>query len=266
MFEARLIGAGRFKRIVQALSELVADVNLDVNEDGISMQSMDSSHVALVVLTLEAAAFQFFQCTANVSLGINVPSLLKIMKCAGADDTLTLRADDRVDEVTIMFESPTRLSDFQLKLLDIDVEHVGIPPVEFAGSFEMVGGELRAIVRDLSTMGDTLTLRIAKEEVRLRVDGELGRGTIRCRPSTEVDEEGKNLVPEDQRIVIETDGAPIELQFALRYLAIFTKYDIADRVFVGIKRAVPMLMRYTMDDLGELAFWLAPKITDDDPM
>ena len=48
MFEAKISDGTILKRIVEAIKELVTDVNLDVNQNGMSLQAMDSSHVALV--------------------------------------------------------------------------------------------------------------------------------------------------------------------------------------------------------------------------
>ena len=51
MFEATLREASTLKRIVEAIKDLVTDVNIDATPQGISLQAMDSSHVALVSLT-----------------------------------------------------------------------------------------------------------------------------------------------------------------------------------------------------------------------
>lgn len=48
MFEAKLSDGTVLKRIVDAIKDLVQDVNLDISASGISLQAMDSSHVALV--------------------------------------------------------------------------------------------------------------------------------------------------------------------------------------------------------------------------
>ena len=50
MFEAKLTEGHTLKKIVEAIKDLVTDVNLDVSPQGISLQAMDSSHVALVNL------------------------------------------------------------------------------------------------------------------------------------------------------------------------------------------------------------------------
>ena len=54
MFEA-LLGSGIIlKKIIEAIKELVTEVNLEVTSSGLSIQAMDASHVALVVLNLQA--------------------------------------------------------------------------------------------------------------------------------------------------------------------------------------------------------------------
>lgn len=94
---------------------------------------MDSSHVSLVALFLRAEGFELYRADRNISLGINLGSMAKILKCSGNDDIITLKAEDNGDQVEFMFESPkqTRNSHFQLKLMDIDSEHLGIPDTEY---------------------------------------------------------------------------------------------------------------------------------------
>lgn len=48
-----------------------------------------------------------------------------------------------------------RVSDFELKLMDIDSEHLGIPETEYKCSVKMPAGEFQRIMRDLATLGDT---------------------------------------------------------------------------------------------------------------
>jgi len=50
MFEAKLTDGTVLKRIVEAIKDLVTEVNIDVTPTGLSLQAMDSSHVALVNL------------------------------------------------------------------------------------------------------------------------------------------------------------------------------------------------------------------------
>merc|ERR1719272_2047597 len=98
MFEARLIQGSILKKLVDAMKDLVTDANLDCSASGISLQAMDSSHVSLCAVMLRASGFDHYRCDRNVSLG-------KILKCAGNDDIITIKADDDGENVNFMFES-----------------------------------------------------------------------------------------------------------------------------------------------------------------
>jgi proliferating cell nuclear antigen len=58
-----------------------------------------------------------------------VCSTTKILKCAGNDDILTIKAQDNADTVTFVFESQNqeKVSDYEMKLMNLDQEHLGIP-------------------------------------------------------------------------------------------------------------------------------------------
>jgi len=57
MFSAKLQEGIILKKIVEAIKDLVKNVNIDANSSGLSMQAMDSSHVALVSLQLKEVGF-----------------------------------------------------------------------------------------------------------------------------------------------------------------------------------------------------------------
>lgn len=49
-------------------------------------QAMDSSHVSLVALLLRKDGFDSYRADRNISLGLNLGSVAKILKCAAGDD------------------------------------------------------------------------------------------------------------------------------------------------------------------------------------
>ena len=114
MFEARLVQGKVLKQIIEAIKDLVVDANIDCSEDEVAIQSMDSSHVALVAVCLQSNGFDHFRCDRSLSLGFNSANMAKILKIAGNDDIITLKAEDDGDALTLMFESPAqdRIADF----------------------------------------------------------------------------------------------------------------------------------------------------------
>lgn len=105
MLEAKLSDGSIFKKIVDALKELVNEANFDCNSSGISLQAMDTTHVALATLMLKADGFENFRCDRNIPLGINLASLTKILKSAGNNDSITFKAEDAGDTLSLVFEA-----------------------------------------------------------------------------------------------------------------------------------------------------------------
>lgn len=105
MFEAKLTEGIILKKLIEAIKDLVSDINLDITQSGISLQAMDSSHVALVTLNLSPEGFEEYRCDKQMTIGISVTNLNKIMKCGGNEDSITLSAEDDPSTLNIKFEN-----------------------------------------------------------------------------------------------------------------------------------------------------------------
>ncbi|XP_032207242.1 proliferating cell nuclear antigen isoform X2 [Lontra canadensis] len=129
MFEARLVQGSILKKVLEALKDLINEACWDISSSGVNLQSMDSSHVSLVQLTLRSEGFDTYRCDRNLAMGVNLTSMSKILKCAGNEDIITLRAEDNADTLALVFEAPNqeKVSDYEMKLMDLDVEQLGIP-------------------------------------------------------------------------------------------------------------------------------------------
>merc|ERR1719409_801252 len=146
MLEAKLGKANLLKKIIDAIRELCKEVNLE--------------------------------CRDKV-LGVSMESLSKIFKLCDNNDSVTFKSDDDADNVQFVFESEKedRISDFSLKLLDIEAENLGIPEnQQYKGVIKMPSGELMKICRDLKEFGDSITMHCTKDGLKFTVKGDIGTG------------------------------------------------------------------------------------------
>jgi proliferating cell nuclear antigen len=144
-------------QVVDAIKDLVQDCNFDCNDSGIALQAMDNSHVALVAMHLKTEGFQQFRCDRNIALGINLSSLQKVLRAAQSDDNLTLKAEDAPDVLSLVFENTEndRISEYDIKLMDIDQEHLGIPETDYCATVTLPSAEFQRICRDLSAISES---------------------------------------------------------------------------------------------------------------
>jgi len=225
MFEAKLADGTVLKKIVEAIKELVTDVNLEVSSKGISLQAMDSSHVALVQLQLDVEGFEVYKTDKPMTLGISINNLSKVMKLVNNNDSITLRCDqkDEPTSISIICESKKldRVTEFHLNLLSLDSESLGIPETSYASEISMQSAEFAKLCKELYALSETVTFEITPNQVKFVVDGEVGSGSIMIKTS-EATEGAKN------------ENEPTEmvcLSFALRYLNLFNKaYTLSNSV------------------------------------
>lgn len=258
MFEARILQGALLKKIIEAIRELVVDANLDCSDRGITMQAMDSSHVSLCAVSMKSEGFSFYRCDKSFILGVNTPNLGKILKCAGNDDVVTLKCEEQTDTLTLVFESPAqdRISDFEFKLMDIESEHLGIPDSEYKCTVRMPSAEFQRIVRDISVFGDTCGISVTKEGIKFTASGDLGTGNIQLKPNSAVDKDADAVVIDLQE--------PVNLNFALRYLMLFTKATaLGPTVTLSMSPDIPIVIEYPIESMGHIRYYLAPKIDDD---
>ncbi|KAI8374699.1 proliferating cell nuclear antigen [Radiomyces spectabilis] len=259
MLEARLQQAKLLKSLLEAVKELVTECNFECNDSGIELQAMDNSHVALVSMLLRSDGFDPYRCDRNLPLGINLTSLNKILKCARNDDILTLKADDGGDVLSMVFESKDsdKISEYDLKLMDIDSEHLGIPDTTYDAVVHMSSVRFLEICRDLQMISDSVLVECTKEGIKFSSEGEVGKGAVTLKANGSVDNEEEATVIELQQSV--------SMSFSVKYLVSFTKATpLSSRVSLNLSSEVPLLVEYKLDNLGYVRYYLAPKIGEED--
>jgi proliferating cell nuclear antigen len=241
-----------FRKSIDAVRELALDGVFRCDQGGITMEVMDSSHVALVSLSFSREWFTRYECPEPHLLGIKLSSLAKILKCAGPNDTLVLEHANGKDVLSIQCESENRerVSVFDLKLMQVETDQLSVPEIPFDVTCALPSTEFQRIVRDLGTLGDTVVLEGTGEGLRFSVAGELGNGGVRLEKSEAVTIEVAN---------------PASASFSVRFLQAFAKATpLSDSVSLGVSGSMPLRVCYSGDEARmTLVFYLAPKLDDD---
>ena len=79
----------------------------------------------------------------------------------------------------------------------------------------MPASEFQRIMKDLSSIGDTVVISVTKDGVKFSTSGDIGSANVTVRQNTSVDNQ-------DEATVIDLQE-PVTLTFALRYLNSFCK-------------------------------------------
>jgi proliferating cell nuclear antigen len=248
------IQGGAIRTLFEVLKEIVHDVNLQFDSTGIKLLTMDGARCALVYLRLRADAFEDFSCQGKFNVGVNMGSVFKLVRTCGSHDTITLYIEaDNTNElgITISNHDKNSVTDFKLKLLDVDSEDINIPDVEFDSIVTMPSAYFQRLCRDMLQISDNMTIRSEGERLWLSCNGDFARQETVIGPA----DAGMSLSAKSEK--------RIEGTFSLKYLSLFCKAaNLANTTEMFLKESYPIIIKYNVASLGEIRFCLAPKIDD----
>ena len=215
---------------------------------------MDSSHVALVSLTLGQNGFESYRADRAMTLGVSITNLAKVLKLAGNDDKIILRADEEASSLQIIFENrrQEKKTEFSLNLITLDSEHLGIPETTYTSEISMNSFDFTKLCRELHQLSETVTIEASLQYVKFSIDGEVGSGTIE--------------IQTNDNAAAKSEGKfdKVSLSFALRYLNMFNKAStLCNYVKLMLAAETPLVVEYEIESLGTLKYYLAPKINED---
>lgn len=190
-----------------------------------------------------------------MTLGVSITNLAKVLKLAGNEDKIILRAEEEASSLNIIFENKRqeKRTEFSLNLITLDSEHLGIPETTYTSEISMNSFDFTKLCRELHQLSETVTIEASLQYVKFSIDGEVGSGTIQI----QTNDPAKN--PD-----VPSKFEKVCLSFALRYLNMFNKAStLCNYVKLMLAAETPLVVEYEIESLGTLKYYLAPKINED---
>ena len=263
------------KKIINAIKDVITEANVECTEQGMALQCMDSSHIMLVYIMLRDWGFDRYVTSKNVTLGLNMSSVAKVMKVAKNDNLCTLKTLDDSDTLTFMFEDPSGKIDkkLNLKLMTIDGEHLGIPPTDYKARIKMPVAVFTELCKDCASVGDAVTITISGKMMKWVAKGDAieecalyvhGAGLFNAAPADDCENTYITCGLED-----------VEMYLSLKYLTEAAKCStLADHVIIRVIEHRPIRLEFHFgktrtNDKGKVehsslvCYFMAPKVRDD---
>lgn len=258
LLEIKTVQASTFKQIVDALKEILMDVNLEFDETGMKVVALDNTHVVLVHLKLDAERFETYHCEKKLYIGINMLKLHMLIKTVGNNDYLTLFVEkDDPNHLGIRIQNDARnvRTTYKLSMLDIDVLNIKIPPVDFETIITMPSVDFQKIIRDMHNLAEYIEISNVENQLTFQCKGDF------CTQETIIGAD------KNQQINIVKNSTKnqeiIQGVFSLKYLAMFTKCtNLSSTVELYIKNVYPLVLCYSVASLGSIKLCLSQKDND----
>ncbi|PNH01263.1 Proliferating cell nuclear antigen [Tetrabaena socialis] len=255
--------AKQLRAIAEAIGEFVDEINFDAHATALTAQAMDASHICMVSLSLATSLFSSIQGATQVisdfsgfggpaptTLGIHVPSLIRVLKCAGPDDSALLTSSGDTLKLAFMTDGDERSADVELKLMLIETEKWSCEERSTEATFRMSSSLFARAMKDMSTLGQRVKFELSSDELALTCDGTIGRARMRFKSQSQ-----------SQMTCIEEAQA----SFSLKALVSITKACcLAEDVTLRLVQGMPLRVEFDLDSISKLQYHLAPVNDDDD--
>lgn len=246
--EIKTVQASSFKILIEALKELLTDTSVEFDETGMKIIAMDTSHIVLVHMKLDADKFEHFDCKNKINIGINMLNFHKLIKTINSNDTLTLFMDGSdINHLGIKIENNEKntKTTYKLNLLDLDSETISIDPTKFNSVITLPSTDFQKICRDMSNVSEFVEIKNIYNQLIFNC-----KGDFCCQETVISDSNGQS---------INNSCEIIQGVFKLKYLVLFTKCtNLCNTIELYLKNDYPLIIKYSVASLGEIKLAIAP--------
>jgi len=251
------IKAELFTSIFQNIKIFTEHVSILCKSTGIYLQTMDSSRVSIIELSLPSTWFDGYAYTVDISIGISSNILYKILNAREKSQNIQIVYDNGSDDtLSIHFTSEEKNNfdkHFEVPLIDIEVEYMAIPPIEYVAEFTIPSVTFSGLINQLKMFGESMDINCSEEKIVL-FSNSIDSGKM----SVEM-----NI--DDLTSFAINEGEELNMSFSLNYLHNICSFNKLSKA-LGIELCYnfPLSIIYDLSDEGFMKFYLAPKINESD--
>ena len=254
VLEVKTIQVSPFKTLIESLKDILADVNIEFNEEGMKIITMDSTQTILVHLKLEASNFEYYYCKNKIFVGVNMNNLFKIIKTLTINDSLTFfmeEADENTLGISIVNGDKNRKTTIKFKLIDLDIVNFKAPSTKFESILTMPSDEFNKICRDMSALTDVIEIKSVGNQLILGGVGDFA-------------DQETVLGQYENGLTFKLAGNKdnvIQGYYNLKHLQLFAKCtSLCTSIELYMKNNYPLVIKFAVGSLGNLTLALAPKL------
>ena len=243
--ELILKDASIFKKSIEAVSVLIDEAELVINDSGIELKATDPSQISMVDFSFPKKAFEKFEAD-ETRLGLDLDYLNQILSRASAGDKLQLSLDEKKAYLAVTFKGTGERS-FQVPLIDISNNEVPNPKIDFDAELKVSASLLKEAFKDAALISTHITLGVDDKNFFVKANsskGNLSSETPKNKetlPEMKVKNECSSMYPLDylQDMIKVADGKTV--------------------VELSLKASAPVKVSYEIGD-AKITYFLAPRI------
>ena len=262
----------------KSIEEIVDILTIVIDKNGLSIQTMDSSHISVIdsfIDQTEFANYNYSATSKNIMIGINLKQLCKILSVTDKLDTLLLSLDNDLNKLTLVFENMYRKSEFITRLIDNDNSALDIPSLDYEQEIDISFNRFSKLCQEINIVkSETIKFDINANEKTIDIYGDGDFGCIKTTLK-------ENLKTNNKKFIVKKEGDKIllnkkiedykvypfrntfNIEFCIRKLESILKIgSLCTKLLINLSENNPMKLEFNISDNSYLHYYIAPKIVD----
>jgi len=263
-----------FVALFQLLKNWGSYLNLHFEKTHLYIQSMDKSHICLSSITISSNWFSSYHIEDTTNISLDSTNFAIMMSYALKHTKMEIKFEDDVEPDKLFinlssntesaFVEPTTKSKskkikevqnkfdhfFELGLIDVEQDTLGIPDVEYDVEFTMKYENFVELIGELMGFGSNLNIICSEEVLEFNASGDTGKLKV-------------NIPIDDLNEYAIGEGDAIDISYSLNHIGkMCLSNKLGQNVSLSISSEYPMAIKYDLGDDSSVAFYIAPKISD----
>lgn len=233
-----------FKDCFLTVGEIIDEIILECDSEGIRCKALDKSHVSFVNLELHAALFDSYSCKTPEKIILDSNELIKILKRIKPSDILYGESEE--SNFILRYGGDSNRT-FRLRCIDAEYESAQPPLIDHPVSITLSSELFKDFLEDILLFDENIKFIVDEDYLIASCNGDTGDTECRYIHGEFVDEVYKS-------------------SFSIKMLKGMMKAkSISKTCTLRLGNDLPLILRFeTMDKSCGLEFLLAPRISEED--
>lgn len=241
-----------FVHIFHYLKNFTDAIVMNIEQERLYIQGMDNSHICVYELILHSSWFETWDVNDTYTYGLSLPVLNKILHICSDKQTILIHSENDEDlEIDFTSDEKGEFNKYlKMPLMDISVDMLHIPDMEYDVDIEMDSKKFKSIIDELSNFNETLNLIC--DENQIVIESSSSEGSMKV--VIEID---------DIELLAIVEGKKLRASYGIKYIAQMSQFHkVSTNCLLHLTEEMPLQLKYVLDEQCIMRFYLAPKIDD----
>jgi proliferating cell nuclear antigen len=260
-----------FVALFQLLKNWGSYLNLQFEKTRLYIQSMDKSHICLSSINISSTWFSSYSIEETTNISLDSTNFAIMMSYALKHSKMEIKFEDESSDIifinlssnsdTLLVEPTTKVKSkkgkeiqnkfdhfFELGLIDVEQDTLGIPDVDYDVEFSMKSDNFVELINELMVFGTNLNILCSEDILEFNASGDAGKLKV-------------NIPIDDLTEYAIAEGETLDISYSLNHIGkMCLSNKLGQYVSLSISTEYPMAIKYDLGDDSSVAFYIAPKI------